>query len=210
MSNIFIGLKKTFLDVLDRGDRDQDIETGLKEGIVIEMSTTVLHSRCSLLRLNTCKLALQAPRNECHLDPKTFAGKRIVTSFPNLAKAYMDQYDQELGVTTSIQYVSGSVEAPWLLLLANSQRVATTVVSDVESAKNNPKSTHSCIATSNSSTFALFINIPIPPSKYPALSWMTRLLFVHENLQTPLLLLQNPLHKERLLHTLNCRRCIWI
>ena len=40
---IFIGLKKTCLGVLDRGERDQDIETGLKEGIVIEMSTTVLH-----------------------------------------------------------------------------------------------------------------------------------------------------------------------
>ena len=53
MSNIFIGLKKTCLGVLDRGDRGKDNETGLKEGGVIEMSTTVLHSRCSLLRLNT-------------------------------------------------------------------------------------------------------------------------------------------------------------
>ena len=32
MSNIFIGLKKTCLGVLDRGDRDKDNETGLKEG----------------------------------------------------------------------------------------------------------------------------------------------------------------------------------
>ena len=51
MSNIFIGLKKTCLGVLDRGERDKDNETGLKEGGGIEMSTTVLHSRCSLLRL---------------------------------------------------------------------------------------------------------------------------------------------------------------
>ena len=48
MSNIFIGLKKTCLDVLDRGDRDKVNETGLKEGGVIEMSTTVLHSRAAL------------------------------------------------------------------------------------------------------------------------------------------------------------------
>ena len=41
-SNIFIGLKKTFLGVLDRGDRDKDSETGLKEGGGLEMSTTVL------------------------------------------------------------------------------------------------------------------------------------------------------------------------
>ena len=43
--------KKTCLDVLDRGERDEDNETGLKERGGTEMSTTVLHSRCSLLRL---------------------------------------------------------------------------------------------------------------------------------------------------------------
>jgi len=32
MSKIFIGLIKTCLGILDRGDRDQDNETGLKEG----------------------------------------------------------------------------------------------------------------------------------------------------------------------------------
>ena len=42
MSNIFIGLKKTCLGVLDRGERDKGNETGLKEGGGIEMSTTVL------------------------------------------------------------------------------------------------------------------------------------------------------------------------
>ena len=39
---IFIGLKKTCLGVLDRGDREKDNETGLIEGGGIEMSTTVL------------------------------------------------------------------------------------------------------------------------------------------------------------------------
>ena len=54
MSNIFIGLKKTCLGVLDRGERDKDHETGLKEGGVIEMSTTVLPLRdARSLRLNT-------------------------------------------------------------------------------------------------------------------------------------------------------------
>ena len=51
MSNIFIGLKKTCLGVLDRGDQDKDYETGLQEGEVLELSTTVL--RVPLLRLNT-------------------------------------------------------------------------------------------------------------------------------------------------------------
>ena len=43
----------TCLGVLDRGERGDDNETSLKEGGLIEMSTTVLHSRCSLFRLNT-------------------------------------------------------------------------------------------------------------------------------------------------------------
>ena len=45
MSNIFIGLKKTCLGVLERGDRGKDNETGLKEGGGIQMSTTVLPLR---------------------------------------------------------------------------------------------------------------------------------------------------------------------
>jgi len=48
---MFIGLKKTCLGVLDRGNRDKDNKAVLEEGGGIEMSTTVLHSRCSLLRL---------------------------------------------------------------------------------------------------------------------------------------------------------------
>ena len=47
MSNIFIGLKKTCLGVLDIGDRNKDSETGLKEGRVIKIETTVLHSRAA-------------------------------------------------------------------------------------------------------------------------------------------------------------------
>ena len=41
----FIGLKKTCLGVLERGERDKDNETGLKEGGGIAMSTTVLPLR---------------------------------------------------------------------------------------------------------------------------------------------------------------------
>jgi len=43
--NIFIGLKKTCLGVLDRRECDKDNETYLKEGGGIEMSTTVLPLR---------------------------------------------------------------------------------------------------------------------------------------------------------------------
>ena len=54
MSNIFIGLKKTCLGVLERGDRDKYNETGLKEGGEIKIETTVLPLRdARSLRLNT-------------------------------------------------------------------------------------------------------------------------------------------------------------
>ena len=50
MSNIFIGLKKTCLSILETGERDKENETDLKEGGVIEMSTTVAfpYTRCTL------------------------------------------------------------------------------------------------------------------------------------------------------------------
>ena len=51
---IFIGLKKTCLGVLERAERGNDSETGLKEGEVTKIETTVASiTRCSLLRLNT-------------------------------------------------------------------------------------------------------------------------------------------------------------
>ena len=54
-SNIFIGLKKTCLGVLDRKDRDKDNETGLKERGGIKMSTTVLsHIRDASLCFAIC------------------------------------------------------------------------------------------------------------------------------------------------------------
>ena len=43
--NICIGLKKTCLGILERGDREKDNGTSLKEGGGIEMSTTVLPLR---------------------------------------------------------------------------------------------------------------------------------------------------------------------
>ena len=54
MSNIFIGLKKTCLGVLEREERDKYNERDLEKGGVIEMSTTVLPLRdARSLRLNT-------------------------------------------------------------------------------------------------------------------------------------------------------------
>ena len=44
-SNIFIGLKKTCLGVLDRGERDKYNETVLKEREGVKIETTVLPLR---------------------------------------------------------------------------------------------------------------------------------------------------------------------
>lgn len=66
-----------------------------------------------------CKLCVQAPVASKIEDVKTLAGKRIVTSFPSLTKKFFDPLDKELGVTTSIRFVSGSVEASCGLGLAD-------------------------------------------------------------------------------------------
>ena len=47
VSKICIGLKKTCLGVLKGEERDKGNEIGWKEGDLIEMSTTVLHSRAA-------------------------------------------------------------------------------------------------------------------------------------------------------------------
>ena len=47
-SNIFIGLKKTCLGVLERGEQGDDNETGLKEGGGIEMSIASIYDARSL------------------------------------------------------------------------------------------------------------------------------------------------------------------
>ena len=63
MSNIFIGLKKTCLGVLDREERDKHNEIGLKEGGGIEMSIYSAPLRdarsLSLLCLLTSTVALK-------------------------------------------------------------------------------------------------------------------------------------------------------
>lgn len=65
-----------------------------------------------------CDLCLQAPEKSNITDPKDLSGKRIVTSFPNLAKKYFDKFDSSDN-PTRIKYVSGSVEAACGLGLAD-------------------------------------------------------------------------------------------
>ena len=66
-----------------------------------------------------CKLCVQAPVANNVKDVGTLAGKRIVTSFPHLTKKFFDKLDEEKGVSTTIDFVSGSVEAACGLGLAD-------------------------------------------------------------------------------------------
>lgn len=71
------------------------------------------------LGFGKCRLCVQAPVANKVTDVKTLAGKRIVTSFPSLTKKFFDPLDEEMGVTTNIRFVSGSVEAACGLGLAD-------------------------------------------------------------------------------------------
>ena len=71
------------------------------------------------LGFGKCKLCVQAPVVDCVSDVASLAGKRIVTSFPNVTKQFFDKYDKENGTTTHINFVSGSVEAACGLGLAD-------------------------------------------------------------------------------------------
>jgi len=72
------------------------------------------------LGFGKCKLCLQAPTEQISLGPQAFVGKRIVTSFPHIAKRYFDRFAEEnTDAPTKIKVVSGSVEAACGLGLAD-------------------------------------------------------------------------------------------
>lgn len=122
----------------------------------------VAENECEVLSLldlgfGKCKLAVQAPVVDQIKEVNALAGKRIATSFPNLTKKFFDTYDKELGVSTSITYVSGSVEAACGLGLADAvvdlvetgttmRAAGLEVVHDILSTEAtlivNPKSEH--------------------------------------------------------------------
>lgn len=95
---------------VDLGITGQDIvaETGMEVDILQELG------------IGACTLAVQTPVGE-YTDPAELAGKRIVTSFPRLAKQFFDKYDAERGdgCETKVKYVSGSVEVACHLGLAD-------------------------------------------------------------------------------------------
>jgi len=70
------------------------------------------------LGMGKCNLSVQAPEALGDVDAKFFAGKRIVTSFPYIAKKFFEEFE-EPGKPTDIKCISGSVEAAVGLGLAD-------------------------------------------------------------------------------------------
>jgi len=71
------------------------------------------------LGFGKCKLCVQAPVADNISEVEQLAGKRIVTSFPDLTKQYFAEMDKKNNVTTKVKFVSGSVEAACSLGLAD-------------------------------------------------------------------------------------------
>lgn len=76
------------------------------------------------LGFGKCKLQVQVPEHQSAIQTVSqLAGKRIVTSFDQVAGEYFKTIDAELGLPegnrTHIEYVGGSVEAACALGLAD-------------------------------------------------------------------------------------------
>ncbi|KAI2508948.1 ATP phosphoribosyltransferase [Fragilaria crotonensis] len=94
---------------VDIGITGQDIvrESGVEVNQVMELG------------FGKCKLCVQAPVKDQISSVEQLAGGRIVTSFPDTTREFFNELDQKLGVTTSVKFVSGSVEAACGLGLAD-------------------------------------------------------------------------------------------
>ena len=88
-------------------------------GLDVVQESEVEVNKIMDLGFGKCKLCVQAPVVDEVVDVNDLSGKRIVTSFPVLSKKFFDPIDAEQGVKTSINFVSGSVEAACGLGLAD-------------------------------------------------------------------------------------------
>lgn len=92
-----------------------NVDIGITGLDIIEESGSEVEVLCPL-NIGKCKLAVQAPVGSVK-DVSELAGKRIVTSFPNLTRKFFDKLDSS--EETSVKYVSGSVEVACALGLAD-------------------------------------------------------------------------------------------
>jgi len=138
-----------------------NVDLGITGQDMVQENEVVVE-RVMDLGFGKCKLCVQAPVVDKIEDVETLAGKRIVTSFPNITKTFFKEYDDKLGVSTSINYVSGSVEAACGLGLADAvvdlvetgttmRAAGLEVVHDILSTEailiSNPNSEHKDLIT---------------------------------------------------------------
>lgn len=75
------------------------------------------------LGFGKCKLQVQVPERGPLQSIHELAGKRVVTSFSNIARGFFEGVDEAAGLQghqkTHIEYVGGSVEAACALELAD-------------------------------------------------------------------------------------------
>jgi ATP phosphoribosyltransferase len=97
--NVDLGI--TGLDVIQETVPDDEVELIMRLGF------------------GKCKLAVQAPVANNITSVSQLAGKRIVTSFPTLARRFFQKHESAATGETKIKFVSGSVEAACGLGLAD-------------------------------------------------------------------------------------------
>lgn len=118
-----------------------NVDIGITGWDVVQESQVSVHKIMDL-GFGKCKLCVQAPVVDNVAGVASLAGKRIVTSFPNVTKQFFDKYDAENGTTTRINFVSGSVEAACGLGLADA--VVDLVETGTTMRVSTGKDRHAC------------------------------------------------------------------
>jgi ATP phosphoribosyltransferase len=95
-----------------------DVDIGITGWDVVTESKVNV-DRIVDLGFGKCKLCVQAPVVDKIQGVESLAGKRIATSFPDIARDFFQTYDEKFGTTTQVNFVSGSVEAACGLGLAD-------------------------------------------------------------------------------------------
>lgn len=139
---------------------DGKVDLGITGQDIIAEYGAPVHQLESL-GFGQCRLCLQAPVKDMIKNAKQLVGKRIVTSFPKLAGRFFSTLEEEMEQdrqrSTSIKFVSGSVEAACALGLADGivdlvetgttmkaagLEIVDTVLSTQAVLISNPHSTH--------------------------------------------------------------------
>ena len=113
-----------------------DVDIGITgHDVILEAQMNGLVSETLPLGFGRCKLQVQVPELGPFKTVDDLAGKRIVTSFENVAGEYFAALDDKLGLVgdqrTKIQYIGGSVEAACALGLADGIGMSSVFQSSV-------------------------------------------------------------------------------